>query len=275
MKLAVSNLAWDDSETDQIISLFTNKHVSAIEIAPSKVWPIPLNAEEEQLKHFRSNLRSRGISIIALQSILYNQNHLGIFENEQVRQELISYMKGIIRLASYLGAGAIVFGSPRNRKVGKLDAARALAIALDFFRNIADTAEEYGVTICIEPNPIVYDCDFLTTFNETIEFVREANHKAIKINVDTGAFMLNYEDPKALLDGCLSHIGHLHISEPFLQPIGSSELSLTYHQKVADSLLSIGYNGWISIEMKSGLIGSNLELVQRAVELAQSIYSIT
>ena len=44
---------------------------------------------------------------------------------------------------------------------------------LNFFRRLGDIAQEHDVILCLEPNPICYQANFMTNSLETVEVVRK------------------------------------------------------------------------------------------------------
>jgi sugar phosphate isomerase/epimerase len=63
---------------------------------------------------------------------------------------------------------------------------------------------------------------------------------------------------------------HFHISSPYLGLV--EEREDVDHQAAAATLKSIGYTGFVSIEMRPDEPGKNLERVRTAVTFAQQTY---
>src|SRR5258708_38016909 len=99
-----------------------------------------------------------------------------IFNSNEKRIKTINYLRKIIHLASILGAKALVFGSPKNRVIGRLTYSESNEIANSFFSKIGDISKKYDIHFCIEANPKIYGTDFLNTTNELFSFVRKLNH---------------------------------------------------------------------------------------------------
>ena len=57
-------------------------------------------------------LYDRGVSVVALQALLFGRPDLVLFESPERRSATLDYLEGVLRLASWLGAGPLVFGSP-------------------------------------------------------------------------------------------------------------------------------------------------------------------
>jgi sugar phosphate isomerase/epimerase len=247
MKLAISNIAWTAEQDHQAAELMGQYGVTGVEIAPSRVWPIPVEASDEDVMAHRRFWEDCGIRVAAMQALLYGHPELTIFGNARSQGETGDYLRKIMRLAGLLGAGPLVFGSPRNRRVGNLSAGDARAAAVRFFREMGEAAEAEGVTLCIEANPPQYDCDFVTTTVEAMSLVRDVDHPGFGLHLDTGGMALNKENVPDTLRGCAGAIRHVHASEPFLAQVGPGVVA---HEVVAASLREIGYDGWVSVEMR-------------------------
>ena len=258
--LAVSNIAWDARDDDAITTVLRRHGVAAIEVAPTKKWERPLEAAKSEVVAYRREWEARGFKIVALQSLLYGRADLQLFgDGDGLRKYLI----GIIRLGETLGARALVFGSPKNRIRGTMPFHDAVSRAADFFRAIAPIAEEAGATLCFEPNPPEYGCDFVTTIHEAVSLARFVDHPGFCVQGDLGE--LTYESHGTrhvgeVIKRAAPYIGHFHVSEPELAEIGTGDADVAGALR---GLAGSSYAGPVSIEMKQ----SALDGVERAVKL--------
>lgn len=265
MKLAISHIAWNPNEDNEITALLKPFGVKGVELAPAKVYPEPEHAADTILRKYKSLWEEHDIEIVAMQSLLFNRPNLSIFgaENEETKQ----YLYSIIEMAGKLSAKALVFGSPKNRLVGEMSPVKAREQAVGLFYELGNKALQHGVYLCLEANPAEYGCDFITGTLEALQLVKDINHKAVKLQLDTGTMLMNEEDPEVILEKCLPETGHFHISEPYLQPIGQSD-----HSLIAKALKEQGYEGWVSIEMKNNPNQGNTEVVRSAIEYVMRTY---
>jgi sugar phosphate isomerase/epimerase len=263
MKLAVSNIAWPAGADAQALPILSRHGVTGIEIAPTKVWPRPIEVSESEAGAYRQLCEQAGFEIVAFQALLFGQPQLSLFASDRA---FLDYVERIIQLAGWLGAGALVFGSPKNRRLGALDSASAQLHAVEVFRRLGDRASACQAILCIEPNPTVYECDFITTLDEAVQLVVAVNHPGFGLHVDTGALTINSEQ---LTLPSQIHPVHFHISEPFLAPIGQPG---TPHEKYARALDAIGYAGWRSIEMREPSSGWEATLEQSLIQ-ARNLYN--
>jgi sugar phosphate isomerase/epimerase len=219
-----------------------------VELAPTKVWSQPLTVSDREVAEYRRFWDSHGIQIVAMQALLFGRPDLQVFGDASIQAATLAHVGGMCRMAQRLGARVLVFGSPKNRLRGDLDANTALRTATDFFRRLGDIAEQHNVLIGIESNPTVYGCDFLTTGIEAARFVEHVGHPAIALHLDTACLALSGESPGPLLRSYGRFVRHIHISEPRLQPIHASTLD---HSMFSREIVGSGYGRWLSIEMQA------------------------
>lgn len=269
MKLAISNIAWNFDE-DEVISRLMQQHsITGVEIAPTKVWPKPLEASNEDIAAYAQFWRSQGIKVSSMQALLFGRPDLTIFETPEKRNETLEYLKGIIRVGGQLGAEVLVFGSPKNRLVHDLDREQIKEIAVEFFRKLGQTAADHDTVFCIEPNPKEYGCDFVNTSAEGRELVANVNHKGFGLHLDAAGMTLSKEDLKSELTKSIPVLSHFHVSEPNLQPIGTGGVN---HDLFARTLRLGDYSRWYSVEMRAPG-GENALGVAKALQTVLKFYS--
>lgn len=260
--LAVSNIAWSANDEQRVCEFLRARGVEAVELAPTKRWEKPLQATTEELKEYRAEWEKRGFRIVALQALLYGRPDLQLFGDANAMRE---YLVGIIRVGGALGAKALVFGSPKNRLRGSMAFGEAITIAAEFFRSIAPIAEDAGTTICFEPNPAEYGCDFVTTIHEAISLARFVDHPAFRVQGDLGELTYEFHEHRGLSEvvkRAAPYLGHFHLSEPDLLEVGAGGADLVGG---LEGLTSSSYSGWVSIEMKE----TSFESLQRSVKVVQ------
>jgi D-psicose/D-tagatose/L-ribulose 3-epimerase len=246
MRLAISNIAWPAGADDEAATLLHAHGVEGVELALTKIWPEPLDAPAAEVRAYRASWEKRGVSIAALQALLFGKPHLTVFGPDSMRRQTLEYLAGIIERAAWLGARALVFGSPKNRQRGERDSREARAIAVPFFRELGRIARRHDVYFCIEPNPSDYGCDFVTTVAEGIELVDAVGEEGFGLHLDTGGMALAGEPPGASIAAAAERCRHFHVSEPFLAEVGRGQ---TPHDACAEALHARNYRGWVSIEM--------------------------
>lgn len=269
MKVSISNIAWDASQDGQVRDLLQYYQVQGVEIAPTKIWNTPTEIKDAAIQEYVKRWVDNGIQLIATQSLLFDHPELTIFQNKETRAKTLVYLQEMIRVSAVLGVRVVVFGSPKNRMTKGLDRREVLDIALPFFTELGETAKQYKVFFCIEPNTLGYGCDFITNTQEGIEFVQIVDHPHIGLNLDVGIMTMNAEPYAEVITQALPYTYHIHISEPFLKQIGRGGAD---HQAVAAALRQVNYSEWVSIEMKGLEFSDGLKSVESSLKYATDIY---
>lgn len=269
MRLAISNIAWDVAEDEGVADLLRKFNIDAIDIAPGKYFPDPLRASADEINQVKQWWSGRGIEITGMQALLFGTAGLNVFGQQEVQDALLAHLSAVCRIGAGLGASRLVFGSPKNRDRGGLDDNQALAQAVPFFRRLGDIAQHHGVIICLEPNPVCYGANFMTTSEETARVVRSVNHPAIRMQLDTGALAINGESIEAVLSDCAGLIGHVHASEPNLVPLGDPG---TDHAALHAGMKRFIPNHIVAIEMLATKDEPHLGALERALSCATASY---
>lgn len=269
MRLAISNIAWDVSEDNDVARLLKDFSIDAIDVAPSKYFSRPDNASDQDIEKVKYWWADHGIEITGMQSLLFGTNGLNLFGERQVQDAMLEHLAAICRIGGILGAPRLVFGSPKNRDRTGLNDSQALDKAVNFFGRLGDIARSAGVVICLEPNPKRYGANFMTSSSETAQVVEAVNHCAIKMQFDSGALAINNESPEDVVHNSAKLIGHIHASEPGLSPLGDSDVN---HHIFHRALVKHLSEHVVSIEMVATTDEPHLVSIERALSCAVNCY---
>lgn len=266
MRLTISNLAWENNLEADVFAELKKRHISAIEIAPTKIWPDWRNINETSMNFFRE--RVSGFEVSSFQSLLFGRPELSIFGNDEIKQQTLAHLKMVADLAASLGAKPMVFGSPKNRDPGTRARAAAFAEAKEFFYTIGSYCEKIGVTLCLEANPTQYGCTFITNAWQAAELVRAVNSPGFRLHLDTACMFLAGDDIVKTIADNHDILAHFHVSEPNLGNFAKPE---SPHKVAAAALKKIGYLGYVSIEMLNK--ANTLQPITEALDYVQRTYS--
>lgn len=273
-RLAISNIAWSDSDEPAAVEALRAAGIAGLEIAPTRCWPDPAQATVQDARRLRERWRERGFTIVSAQSLLFGRPELTVFESAERRAAMVEYLDHVFALVGALGAGPLVFGSPKQRDPGALPAERVREIALGHFRTLGDRAVRHGVQVAIEANPRDYACNWLTTPGEALEFVAMIDHPGICLHLDAaGMALANVAVAEVELAAATAR--HYHASRPFLRPLAGSpseDEAKVPHRAYAGALAAVGYNGWISVEMAATANADPISTLVSAVEFARACY---
>ena len=269
MRLAISNIAWDIPEDPTVAKLLGKFGIDAIDVAPGKYFPEPANAKDKSIANVRKWWANQGIEITGMQALLFGTTGLNVFGDNKSQDALLEHMRAVCHIGAGLGATRLVFGSPKNRDRSGLSDTQALDQSVNFFRRLGDVAQQHGVIVCLEPNPIRYGANFMTSAEETAHVTTTVGHKAIQMQFDTGALTINGEFPETVLERNARLIGHVHASEPDLMPLGDGG---TDHRLMHKALRHFIPQHVVSIEMVATKEESHLHSIERALSYAVECY---
>lgn len=270
IELGISNIAWNRTEDDSAFLLLKKLQVKHLEIAPTRIWEEPEKVSVQESQSYKRKCEDAGLTICAVQSVLFGHPEMMLFESE-TREATVDYLHRIMTLTASLGAKILVFGSPKNRSVSKIEKSKIQDCARETFYELGNIAAKYGVFFCIEPNPPEYSCDFVTTAREGASLVRNVNSPGFSLHLDSGAMHLAHEDYRLAFQTNHDILRHFHLSAPYLEPVQSSPIK---YRQVMLELLNSNYKGIVSIEMRPDPTGQNLIIVEESLKFMQSIISL-
>ena len=181
-------------KTKAIASLLPRFKVDAIDIAPKKYFYDPAMASNDAIARVRDYWADNGVEITGMQSLLFGAANLNT-SAPRGQNATLQRLSSVCRIAAGLGATRLVFGSFKNRDRTGLSDVEALDMAVPFFERLGEVAQSNGVLICLEPIPGSICANFLTTTAQAARVVAAVNHKAIRMQLDTGTLSVNNEDP--------------------------------------------------------------------------------
>jgi len=151
----------------------------------------------------------------------------------------------MIDLASDLGAPVVTLGSFRGRVVE--DKSRSLQGLADILGDAGERAVKGGVCIALEPLNH-YETDLLQTAAQTLDFLRNVNHPAVGVLLDT--YHVNIEEAswtepfRRVMDAQKLFYVHLGDNNRLSPGKGLIDFPAIIH-----TLLEGGYSGWLTAEL--------------------------
>jgi len=246
LRFAFSNIAWTPHDAPHVFQLLRRQGIGGIEVAPTKVWPDWQEATPAAAAEYRRRLQAEGFAVPALQAVLFGAPRARLFDAAG-EASLRNHLLRVAEIAGALGAGAVVFGAPKQRDRGALTLEAAHARAADVFRALAPAFADRGVCLCIEPNPPRYGCNFVTTAAEGASLVRRVAHPGFGLHLDAAAMFLVGDRLDTLWGDVGELTRHYHISEPDLGGFSAPQVP---HAENLEVLRTAGYAGWCSVEMR-------------------------
>ncbi|MDY4993745.1 MAG: sugar phosphate isomerase/epimerase [Succinivibrio sp.] len=293
-QLSISNIAWDVKDDFKVAEILNKHEVKYIDLAPSKYFKDFKDATIPEIEQVKDTWKNRGISIYGMQSLMFGTKDLNLFGNTLVQSVMLDHLSSVCRIGELLDARYLVFGSPKNRDCSVVEDDKREDIALNFFYRLGEIAKHYNVTICLEPNPELYGANFLTTTQDTYDFVSKLNHPNIRIQLDTGTMLVNNE-VASVIEHVKYMIGHVHLSQKHLTVLGDScedipNTAISTIDNVSNNILSSKFScieeahkclakalnqietKIYTIEMLTNKDDEPLKAIDRAISFASKVY---
>jgi sugar phosphate isomerase/epimerase len=262
MKLSISNIAWAKEHDQRMHSFLKESNFSGLEIAPTRIFEENPYDKLNEAKQFSVDLtREFALQISSMQSICFGITD-SIFGTEEERKVILDYTKKAIDFASIIHCNNLVFGCPKNRIIQE----NQLDIAVAFFSELGEYAQQKATILALEANPIIYGTNFINTTKQSFDFVREINCEGLKVNFDFGTFLYNQESINDI-EKHLDLINHIHISEPYLEEIQPRGI----HKDFSKMLIENQYDKYVSIEMKNL---NAIEKVESIVKYTKELFDV-
>ena len=246
MNYAVSDIAWLVEEDAEAHGMLAEEGIRLLEIEPSRFWPELTKVGESEARERMESIARQGLLVGSLQALLSGKPELQMFGNDGGKA-CQDYLIAICRLAGWMGAGIVVFGSPGNRLRRDLSHSEASTRAVEFLRVVGDSALENGTVLCLKPSPAEYGADFLLTHQEAARIVYAVDSPGVRLNLDVGELIVNGTDVYRTVSDYLPLAGHFHASEAMLAPFNAKTEA---HHHAAAALKAADYEGLIALEMK-------------------------
>ncbi len=241
MKLSLSNIGWVEKDNDEILDYASKKGYSGLEIAPTVFIQDEPYDHIKNMQEIASEIKSKyNLEISSMQSIWYGKT--GNIFNVEEAQDLLLYTKKAIDFASAINCKNLVFGCPKNRNIPE---GKTNNDIVWFFKELGDYAISKNTVLSLEPNPPIYNTNFMNNTKEAFEFVKLVDSEGFKVNIDFGTIIENKENLEDIYSN-LNLVNHIHISEPYLEKV----LKREEHLDLAKFLKEKDYNKYVSIEMK-------------------------
>ena len=160
-------------------------------------------------------------------------------------------------LATAAACGASLLCGPFCAPVGALPGRPRTAAEWDScvigLRDAGDRAAERGMVLAVEVLNR-FETHFLNTVDDALRLIREVEHPAVGVHLDTFHLNIEEKDLAAAILRAGPHLAHVHVSENDRGTVGSGHIAWT---SVRDALAEIGYlasDRWITAETFAGSV---------------------
>lgn len=257
MKLAISNIAWDEKYDERVYGYLQKAEFTGIEIAPTRIFPEKPYEHLEEAKAYAEQIKKEyGLEIVSMQSVWYGLEE-SVFGKEESRKACAAYWTEAAAFAQAAGCPNMVFGNPRQRSVPAKDDGvwflrpdEVAKIEEEFFGSISEITKEHHSCVGMEANPPMYHTNYMNRTEQVLGLVDRLHHPAFRLNLDIGTMICNGETFEELIEpyggeAFFQKVSHIHLSEPGLALVQKRDI----HKELAVLLRKYPYEGYVSVEM--------------------------
>ena len=260
-RLAISLLCLEDfKKIDFFLDIIHKKKLRFIELPITKISK-DYSFDTKKLTYYKELFNKYEIKISSIQSIFYQKENLNIF-NKKDHNKIIIHLKKVFKIAYFLNAKNIIFGSPKNRYFPDdlKDLKVSENIYVNFFQKISDLALKYKLKICLEPNSKLYSCNFVNNLKQAIKVAKKVKRNNFLINADTGNYSLEKDTYVKDRDSYLFE--NYQISEKNLINLSKGKIN---HAKILQKIYN--QKKLISLEMSN----IDIRLLEKDINKFQNI----
>ena len=173
------------------------------------------------------------------------EEHLSFTDpDESVREQAMARVKSHIDLAREFGA-LVIIGLIRGQVQKNISREQANAWLVDALKKLAQTAQEHGVRLAIEPINR-YETNLINGVVDALALIQEIGADNVGVLYDT--FHANIEEPhiETGLLVCRTRLFHIHLADSNRWFPGAGH---TDFGRVVATLRAMKYTGWVSAEI--------------------------
>lgn len=267
-KFAVCNELFDGWAHDQAIECAAELGYTGVEVAPFTLGSLAGEVTESQRSDYRKLVESNGLEIIGLHWLLAKTQGFHLTSpDESVRARTLEYFKDLARLASDLGGGLMVLGSPLQRNfetpVSMLDARQ---FTIELLEQLIPTLESSEVVLAIEPlGP--EETNFIQTAAEAQSICDQLDSPWVQLHLDVKAMSTEPSSVESIIRQQAGNIAHFHANDPNRLGPGMGEVEFS---PILKALQEVGYDGWLSVEVFDFSLGPR-KIARQSIEYLQRV----
>jgi len=271
MKFAVSNIAWPTEKRKEILPLLKQAGVSAVELAPTKIWPDIFKVTQKDTDIFLREIEKYELKVAGFHALLYGKDDLSIFGNSLVKKFTMDYLVKLAEICSLLGGKNLVFGSPGCRRRGNLTEEKAQNYVADFFHELSNRCKELNVVFVIEPLGSS-EADFINSVVSALQLIHKVGHPGFQGHLDAKSLAEAGEINEATFMDYKPVLKHFHVNDSDLEPLDANDR--IGHKRMGRLLKDIGYKGYISLEQRATPV-EPIEVCMNSIRLMKGYYDVS
>lgn len=264
MRFAVCNEVFPEMGLREQFAAVAQLGFDGIEISPFTIATYVTDISPATRAEVRAMAEDVGLAVAAIHWVLAKTEGFHVTHPDpQIRRRTVDYLRALVDFGVDVGAGAMVVGSPLQRKVLP-DV--TYAQAWGWFSEAMAAAGEHGAAagfkICIEPLCVEAENNFIFKACEATKMARQIGLPNVGVILDTYSASRTEEDVPAAIRDTGELLFHYHCNDLNKRGPGWGTVDFT---PIMRALLDIRFEGFCSIEVFDFSI-EPLEHVGRGLE---------
>jgi D-psicose/D-tagatose/L-ribulose 3-epimerase len=241
MKLGMNMLLWSDDVTGErylpTFELLKELGYDGVEIPIFALAPGPYERLGERL---------RELGLEPIGDTARGEAASAISSDPEVRLTAVRENVAALDCTQALGATVVVgpFQTGIGVFTGKGPTADEWAWAVEALGQVAEAADERGITLAIEPLNR-FEQYLVNTAADAARLCREVGHPRCRMTYDSFHAHIEEKDVRAAIEACRDRLEYVHVSENDRSTPGRGQVDW---DATFGALRAIGYDGWLTIE---------------------------
>ena len=240
MKIGMNLLLWTTDINEKLIPIIEKIKASGFD---GVEFPIGDEGKENYTK-LGKKVSELALGCTAVTSIFEDGNPAS--SDPKVRAKAVEQMKWRLDMGAELGATVIAgpFHSAFAHFSGEPPTEDERKWSAEVMRPAAEYAETLGIVLCPEALNR-FECYLYNTLGELSTLVKAVDHPNFKMIYDSHHAHIEEKSQRDVIHTHANLISHVHISENDRGTPGTGQI---HWDEVFESLVDIGYDGWLTIE---------------------------
>ncbi len=270
MKFAFCNEMFQDVPLRRICRTAAEIGYDGVEIAPFTVARSVNEVGPDARKAIRDDAAEYGLEITGLHWLLLSPEGLYLnHPDDGIRYCTRLYLCDLIKFCGDIGGRVMVAGSPKQRDVLPDQTYEATwERTRQAYLECLPTAEENGVTICLEPLDRA-QTNFINTPDEAARMVREIDHPHFRLIIDVRATLCQGLDVAAAIHEHRDITAYIHFNDASGNGPGFGDTDFV---PILRALRETGYDGYGSVEVFDYSHGAE-HIARKSLETLKAAWS--
>ena len=248
MRFAVCNEVFEGLPLSEQFAVAAQLGFDGLEISPFTIATYVTEIPAITRAEIRAMAEDAGVAVAAIHWVLAKTEGFHVTSPDPaVRRRTVDYLRALVDFGVDIGAGAMVVGSPLQRKVlPDVTYAEAWGWFAEAMAAAGAHGASAGFKICIEPLCVEADNNFIFKAFEAAKMAREIGLPNVGVILDTYSASRTEEDVAAAIRHTGPLLFHYHCNDLNKRAPGWGRVDFA---PILRALLDIGFGGFCSIEV--------------------------